>query len=107
MPVISKRVLYFWLDRALISFSDAPLKAILLTGIVLSIVSLSYILVVLFQKIMGWYTPGWPALMSAILFIGGIQMMMLGFIGLYVGAIFRETKGRPAYIIKEIVRSPA
>lgn len=106
MPVFSRRVLYYWLDRALISFSDAPLKAILLLGLVLSVVSLSYIGVIIFQKIMGWYEPGWPALMSAVLLLGGIQMMMLGFVGLYVGAIFRETKGRAQYLIKEVVTPP-
>lgn len=103
MPVLSKRVLYYWLDRALISFSDAPLKIILLLGLLLSTASLLYILVIFIQKIMGWYEPGWPALMSAILFMGGMQMMMLGFVGLYVGAIFRETKKRPQYLIKEII----
>lgn len=105
MPVLSKRVLYYWLDRALISFSDAPLKVILLLGLTLSLVSLSYILVILVQKVMGWYEPGWPALMSAVLLLGGIQMMMLGFVGLYVGAIFRETKGRPQYLVKEVLTS--
>lgn len=103
MPVLSRKVLYYWLDRALISFSDAPLKAILLLGLIVSCVSLSYIVVIIIQKIMGWYEPGWPAIMSAILLSGGIQMMMLGFVGLYVGAIFRETKSRPQYLIKEIV----
>ncbi len=103
MPVLSRKVLYYWLDRALISFSDAPLKAILLLGLIMSCVSLSYIVVIIIQKIMGWYEPGWPAIMSAILLSGGIQMMMLGFVGLYVGAIFRETKGRPQYLIKEVV----
>lgn len=105
MPVLSKRVLYYWLDRALISFSDAPLKIILLLGLVLSAISLSYIGVIIIQKIMGWYVPGWPAIMSAVLLLGGIQMMMLGFVGLYVGAIFRESKGRPQYLIKEVVTS--
>lgn len=103
MPVFSRKVLSYWLDRALISFSDAPLKAILILGLVMSFVSLSYIIVILIQKIMGWYEPGWPALMSAILLSGGMQMMMLGFVGLYVGAIFRETKKRPQYLIKEVV----
>lgn len=104
-PVFSKRVIYGYLDRALISFSDAPLKMILFSGILLSMVSFCYILVVLFQKLMGWYEPGWPALMSATLLIGGMLMMMMGFTGLYVGAIYREVKNRPLYIIKEVVRS--
>lgn len=107
MPVLSKKVLYYWLDRALISFSDAPLKAILLLGFALSCISISYLGVILFQKIMGWYVPGWPAIMSAVLLSGGVQMMMLGFVGLYVGAIFRETKGRPQYLIKDIIRNPS
>ena len=103
MNVFSRKVLYYWLDRALISFSDAPLKIILLLGFILSAASLSYIGVIIFQKIMGWYVPGWPAIMSAILLMGGMQMMMLGFVGLYVGAIFRETKKRPQYLVKEIL----
>ena len=107
MRVLSRKVLYYWLDRALISFSDTPLKVILLLGLLLSFVSLSYIGVILVQKIMGWYVPGWPAIMSAMLLSGGIQMMMLGFVGLYVGAIFRETKNRPQYLVKEVLRSDA
>ena len=106
MPVFSKRVLYYWLDRALISFSDLPLKIILAFGFLLSFVSLAYISVVIYQKIMGLYAPGWPALMSAILLIGGVQMVMLGFIGLYVGAIFRESKKRPQYLVKEVLGRP-
>ena len=105
MPVLSKRVLYYWLDRALISFSDTPLKVILFLGFILSFTSLSYIGVILIQKIMGWYVPGWPAIMSAVLLLGGIQMVMLGFVGLYVGAIFRETKKRPQYLIKEVLKN--
>jgi dolichol-phosphate mannosyltransferase len=104
MPVLSKRVLYYWLDRALISFSDAPLKLMLFLGIGMSGLSFLYIIVVLVQKILGLSVPGWAALMSAILFLGGIQIMMLGFIGLYIGAIFRESKRRPQYIVKEVLR---
>jgi dolichol-phosphate mannosyltransferase len=106
-PVLSKRAIYYYLDRALISFSDAPLKIMLFLGMTLSLVSLLYIFVVLYQKVMGTSLPGWPAEMCAILFIGGIQMMMLGFTGLYVGAIFRETRGRPRYIIKNVLRKEA
>lgn len=104
MPVLSRRVLYYWLDRALISFSDAPLKLMLFLGLGLSSISLFYIIIVIIQKILGFAVPGWAALMSAVLFLGGMNMMMLGFVGLYVGAIFRESKHRPQYIIKEVVK---
>lgn len=104
MNVLSKKVIYYWLDRALISFSDAPLKLMLFLGFGLSMASFFYILVVLAQKVLGMSVPGWTAIMSAILFLGGVQIMMLGFIGLYISAIFREAKRRPRYIIKEVVR---
>jgi dolichol-phosphate mannosyltransferase len=107
MNVFSQKVLYYWLDRALISFSDAPLKVMLLLGFILSITSLLYILVVLAQKALGLSVPGFAAIMSAVLFMGGIQMIMLGFVGLYVGAIFRESKRRPNYIVKSVLRSGA
>lgn len=104
MNIFSRKVLYYWIDRALISFSDAPLKMMLFLGICLSIVSFLYIFVVLFQKFMGWSVPGWAALMSAVTLLGSVNMMMLGFVGLYIGAIFRETKRRPQYIVKEVLR---
>ena len=104
MPVLSTRVVYFWLDRALISFSDAPLKLILFLGFGLSVLSFFSISIVLVQKALNQTVPGWAGPMSAILFLGGIQMTMLGFIGLYVGAIFREIKRRPRYIVKEVIK---
>jgi glycosyltransferase involved in cell wall biosynthesis len=105
MKVLSRKVIYYWLDRALISFSDAPLKLMLFFGIGLSMLSFLYILVVVSQKILGLSVPGWAAIMSAILFLGGVQIMMLGFIGLYIGSIFKETKHRPRYIVKDVLRS--
>ena len=102
-PVFSRRVIYGYLDRALISFSDIPLKASLFMGFLVSCGALLYILVVLFQKIMGWYVPGWPAIMATLLFLGGIQLIMLGVFGLYLNTIFLESKRRPNYIIKSVI----
>ncbi len=104
MKVLSRKVIYYWLDRALISFSDAPLKLMLFFGGALSIISFFYVLVVVAQKIMGISVPGWAAIMSSILLLGGVQIMMLGFIGLYVGSIFKEAKKRPLYVIKDVLR---
>ena len=104
MRVLSRKVIYYWLDRALISFSDTPLKLILALGFLMSVLSTFYIVIVVIQKILNLSVPGWAALMSSMLLLSGVQMMMLGFIGLYVGAIFRETKRRPQYIVKEVLR---
>jgi dolichol-phosphate mannosyltransferase len=103
-PFFSRRVIFSFLDRALISFSDAPLKLTLFLGFIVAAFSCLYLFVVFFQKAMGWYEPGWPALMAAILLLGGIQLIVLGFLGLYINVIFLQTKGRPNYIIKDLVR---
>lgn len=102
-PAFSKRVINFWLDTALISFSDIPLKISLFLGFFVSLGAFLYLLLVIFQRIMGWYTPGIPAVLAAMLFLGGIQLIVIGILGLYVGTIYLETKGRPTYIIKNVI----
>jgi polyisoprenyl-phosphate glycosyltransferase len=44
--------------------------------------------------------PGWSSLMFVILIVSGIIMILLGFIGVYVGYIFQEVKRRPVYLLK-------
>jgi polyisoprenyl-phosphate glycosyltransferase len=103
-PVFSRRVIWGYLDRALISFSDVPLKISLFMGFFMSCLSALYLCVVLVQKIGGWYVPGWPAIMATMLLLGGMQLMVIGVVGLYVNIIFLETKRRPNYIIDTVVR---
>ena len=100
----SWRVINNALDSAIISFSDVPLKIILFLGFFISLLSLSYIVIIFIQKFLGLYTPGWPAIMAAVLLLGGFQMMMLGIVGLYIANIYINTKNRPSYIIQEIYK---
>ena len=81
-----------------------PLKISLGVGLITSFLSSSYLVVVLIQKVLGLYVPGWPALMVAILLLGSVQLMVMGVLGLYISAIFTQTKNRPIFIIKSIVR---
>lgn len=103
--LFSPRTVSGWLDSALISFSDAPLKLSLKIGLITSFLSSIYIFVVIVQKILGFYVPGWPALMAAILLLGSVQLIVLGIMGLYVNAIYTQTKNRPLYLIRNIVRN--
>jgi dolichol-phosphate mannosyltransferase len=49
--------------------------------------------------------PGWSSLMFVLLFVGGIIMILLGFIGIYIGFIFQEVKRRPIYLIRQTTRA--
>lgn len=99
-PILGWRVISNFLDSALISFSDIPLKISLIIGFLVSVGAFFYIIVVIIQKIMGWYVPGWPAIMATMLILGGVQLMTLGILGLYINNIYLESKKRPNYIVE-------
>lgn len=84
------------------SFTTAPLRISTLLGFVVSIFALLY-MVYIIAKTLIWGEPvqGFPTLMIAILFLGGVQLISLGIIGEYIGRIFNETKNRPVYIVNE------
>lgn len=86
----------------LISFNSKPLRFCFYTGVSILMLSMFYILFTLFGIVQdGVETPGYFTLISAILLLGGIQLVSLGIIGEYVGRIYFETKQRPAYLIQE------
>jgi len=58
------------------------------------------LLVVLKTLLLGDPVPGYPSLMTVILFLGGVQLMAIGILGEYLGRVFMETKGRPLYLVK-------
>ncbi|MCL2038747.1 glycosyltransferase family 2 protein [Candidatus Saccharibacteria bacterium] len=86
----------------LTSFTTAPLRIAAVVGMVVTLVAFIWMIrVVVRALIFGPDTAGYPSLMSAILLLGGVQLLSLGVIGEYIGRIFIETKNRPLYFIEE------
>lgn len=84
------------------SFTIAPLRASAFVGCILAFIAILYMLfIVLRTLICGEDVPGYPSLISIILFIGGIQLFFLGIIGEYLGRVFNESKFRPLYLVKD------
>lgn len=84
------------------SFSIKPLKIAILLGLILSLLSGIYGLYVLWISVFTDKTvEGWTSVILSILFIGGINMILLGIIGEYVGKIYIQIKQRPHFLISK------
>lgn len=91
---------------AITSFSYAPLRLASYLGIAVSAVAFLYILVVIGLKLAGINFPGYTSLMASILLLGGMQLIVLGLIGEYVGRIFEQGQMRPLYFIDTVLGEP-
>lgn len=87
----------------MLSFNDKPLRVSLYTGLMLVILAAAYIIYSLIRVFtVGVEAPGYFTLISAVLIIGGVQLISTGVIGEYVGRIYYEAKKRPHFIINEV-----
>lgn len=85
----------------IISFSDIPLRIWSLIGFGISLLSLVYaVYIIAVTLIYGADLPGFPTLIVAIMFLGGIQLMSIGILGEYIARIFMEVKQRPKYLLQ-------
>lgn len=88
------------------SFSRAPLEIWSYIGVVVALISFIYgSIIVLKSLLFGVDVPGYPSLVTFILFFSGLQMIGIGMLGSYIGRIFIETKHRPLYIIRQVHRA--
>jgi dolichol-phosphate mannosyltransferase len=86
-----------------ISFSHSPLRLVLYTGFATSILALVMIALVLYWRfVTDAPFVGYATLVTAILFLGSVQLLAFGILGEYVGRIYDEVRGRPHYIVKEM-----
>ncbi|MEA3426251.1 MAG: glycosyltransferase family 2 protein [Bacteroidota bacterium] len=95
-----KRMIRFAL-QGITSFSIKPLYIAVYLGFLFSLVALLYLPYVFYSYYFEHTISGWASLIATIAFFAGIQLMILGIIGIYIGKVFIQSKQRPHYIIKE------
>jgi glycosyltransferase involved in cell wall biosynthesis len=89
---------------SIISFSDYPLRLIIGFGFIVALLGFLLIIILIFSKIFYTnYQAGFTTNVSLITFLGGIQIMVIGFASLYIGRILKEVQNRPLYIINQKV----
>lgn len=83
------------------SFSTAPLRIWTYVGVAISALSIVYgTYIVVRTLVFGVEVAGYASLLTAVLFLGGVQLISLGVIGEYIGRIYMESKGRPIYVVR-------
>jgi dolichol-phosphate mannosyltransferase len=94
--------------NAILSFSERPLEIIIYCGLVTAALSFMFACYIVLRRLFGHFAlMGYASTLTAISFFGGATIATLGVVGLYIGRILRQVKGRPTYIIaEESVHSP-
>jgi dolichol-phosphate mannosyltransferase len=91
---------------AITSFSMVPLRLSVLLGWVMSAIGFAAALNSIQDALLGHTVPGWSSLMAAIGLLTGTQFLMLGIIGDYLGRLYDQSKGRPLFLIRDMVGCP-
>jgi glycosyltransferase involved in cell wall biosynthesis len=86
--------------QGITSFSTKPLSMAIILGISLSVMAfVFYIIYVLYSIYHGHVISGWASVITTVVFFGGLNLVVLGIIGIYIGKLFMQSKGRPNYLI--------
>ncbi|HEY4170087.1 MAG TPA: glycosyltransferase family 2 protein [Reyranella sp.] len=88
---------------AITAFSVVPLMASMTIGWVMAVVGFGFFLYSIVGWLLGRNVPGWTSLMAGMGVLAGMQFLMLGIIGAYLGRLYDQSKGRPLFMIRDIV----
>ena len=92
--------------NSITAFSSRPLALICLFGLGLTALSFLAIVSIVTAKLLGYdFQTGWVSVIASIWCVGGMILSSVGVIGIYLTKVFNQVKGRPLYIIKNIVES--
>jgi len=88
--------------NGLTSFTDRPLYFSSLLGLIITIISFIFLALLIGNKIWdpAFSIPGWSSVIALLLFFGGIQLLSIGVVSVYISKIYKEVKKRPLYIIE-------
>jgi dolichol-phosphate mannosyltransferase len=91
---------------AITAFSVVPLMASMTIGWIMAAMGFGFFVYSIVGWLLDYNLPGWTSLMAAIGLLGGMQFLMLGIIGAYLGRLYDQSKGRPLFMIREIAGGP-
>jgi glycosyltransferase involved in cell wall biosynthesis len=98
------KMIKFAID-AITSFSIKPLRMATYLGVFSCLVSMISMIYILINYFIGRSVEGWTSLALIVMVLGSLQLIMIGVIGEYLGRLYLEAKGRPLYVIDEVVSS--
>lgn len=91
--------------NGLTSFTDKPLYFSVLFGFSITAISFLLAIYLVLYKLHypEWSIQGWTSMMTLAMFFGGVQLFSIGIVGIYIAKIYREVKGRPLFIVQDLI----
>jgi undecaprenyl-phosphate 4-deoxy-4-formamido-L-arabinose transferase len=99
-----RRLLRLWMSM-FVNFSVMPLRISTMTGFGLSVVGAIGGLLAIGEAILYTPPPGWASLMAAVMVLSGVQLMILGIVGEYLGRLYLTANGKPQSVVKSVTRA--
>jgi glycosyltransferase involved in cell wall biosynthesis len=98
-----RRLVRLWLNM-FVNFSIIPLRFSALLGFITSILGLAWSAFTIIEAVRGRPPEGWASLMVAVLLLSGVQLILLGVVGEYVGRVFLSANRKPQYVVRDATR---
>jgi hypothetical protein len=96
-----RRLLRLWMNM-FVNFSVMPLRISTVTGFALSALGAVGVAMAVGEALLSSPPPGWASLMAALLLLSGVQLLILGIIGEYLGRLYLTANHRPQSVVKEV-----
>ena len=101
-----RRLLRLWLSM-FVNFSVMPLRLSTLAGLVLSLIGTAGAIMSIVEAVLHATPPGWASLMAAVLVLSGVQLMILGIVGEYLGRLYLTANRKPQSVVKSVTTGVA